>query len=97
MLSHIIPCCRKDKNKRDYIESLRSLHGDLNNSDATIKQIEEQIGFDKVKAPATEAKNKHYSEFRINENQVGITSIALPEFSPSKQLRQKLRSLSNYH
>ena len=63
MLSHIIPCCRKDKSKRDFIESLLSKH----EADHTeIRKIEQDIKFDEVMAPATEAKAKEPTEFRVN-------------------------------
>lgn len=94
MLTHIIPCCRKDKSKRDYIEQLLK-KPDLDED--TIKAIEDQIKFDHVKAPSTDAIAKDYSQYRISENQVGICSIALPDYSPSKHLRQKLRNLFKYH
>ena len=94
MLSHIIPCCRKDKSKRDFIESLLSKQG----SDQTeIKKIEEDIKFDEIMDCSTQAKLKEPSEFRVNANQVGICSVAHPAFSPAKELRSKLKNLFHYH
>ena len=94
MLSHIIPCCRKDKSKRDFIESLLARH---EVDHMQIKKIEQDIKFDEVMAPAAEAKLKEPSEFRVNPNQVGICSVAHPAFSPSKELRSKLKNLFYYH
>ena len=94
MLSHIIPCCRKDKSKRDFIESLLSKQ-DVDED--FIMKIEQDIKFDEVQAPATEAKLKAFSQFRISENQVGISSVAVPAFSPANELRTKLRHLFHYH
>ena len=94
MLCHIIPCCRKDKSKRDFIESLLQ-RGAVD--DSTIRRIEDDIKFDEVQAPSFEAKTKDFQEFRINENQVGICSVTPKAFSPSNKLRQKLRNLFHYH
>ena len=58
MLSHIIPCCRKDKSKRDFIESLLARQ-DIDES--LIRKIEDDINFDPEPAPATAAKLKDYS------------------------------------
>ena len=62
-----------------------------------VKKIEQDIKFDDVMAPATEAKQKEPLEFRVNQNQVGICSVAHPAFSPSKELRSKLKNLFYYH
>ena len=48
-------------------------------------------------AAAEAAKARDLSKFRVNPNQVGISSVALPAFSPSNQIRRKLRSLFDYH
>ena len=45
MLSHIIPCCRKDKSKRDFIESLLSKQ---EADEDFIMKIEQDIKFDEV-------------------------------------------------
>ena len=53
MLRHIIPCCRQDRGKRDFIESLLSSEGINEN---IIQQIDRDIKFDEEKAPAMAAK-----------------------------------------
>ena len=84
MLRHIIPCCRKDKSKRDFIESLLTRR-DIDQTE--VRKIEQDIKFDEVQAPATLAKLKELADFRINAKQVGICSVAHPAFSPANELR----------
>ena len=58
LLNHIIPCCRMDRGKRDYINSLLNRPG---LSMHKISKIEEDIKFDSVQAPSTKAKLKEFS------------------------------------
>lgn len=78
MLNHIIPCCRKNKSKRDFIESLLQKQ---ETGLGSIDKIDDDIKFDEVEAPAALAKLKSPTDFKVNVNQVGISSIPIPGYS----------------
>ena len=50
VLGGIIPCCRKDKSKRDYIEVLRAKNDEKSRS--RISKIELDIKYDDEMAPS---------------------------------------------
>ena len=94
ILGHIIPCCRKDKNKLDYLEKLTS-SGQL--SKCQISKVESDVLFDKVQKASTQALQKSVLDLNIDKNQFGLSSTAVPAFSPANKIKKRLRNLYLYH
>ena len=63
VLGHIIPCCRADKNKMDFIDNLHSL-GQL--SQQQIELLQQDVLFDQVQAASTAALTKSVHELHIH-------------------------------
>lgn len=65
VLGKNIPCCKKDKSKRHFIEGLMEKN---NVNRSRIGKIEKDIKFDDEMAPSQAAKARDIASFRVNPN-----------------------------
>ena len=97
MLSKVIPCCRKEPTKRDYMQKLLD-EGRIKTANMQSKLIEDldisnRVGQRKFKKTG----QKSAVELITSQNQVGICSSAPKMFSPAASIRERLQNLYHYH
>ena len=63
ILGHIIPCCRKDKNKKDYIEKVYN-QGKL--TQEQMEMVEKDVLYDSIQAASKVALTKSVHELNID-------------------------------